>query len=178
VDHYQYLLPKNVNFPDEKSPRGLPLEKKWKTLRVYSPHPLKKAPDFWGLFSSFAVSEETLDRFYFLEEWCEFLPIDFEGVEFWLINVTCVLNCLDKRRSKERKQPYAVDLETYYFHSSRLWASIFKIPETHMTETLCLEGGAARNSEFKNIVEDEKFTGLKFYKVWTNRKKRRKRKAE
>jgi len=170
VNNYQSLQADDIAAAMKYRLDGTPIGGDWVTLGVFVVSPKAKKGDFWGcLFcpAAFAVSTDTAQQIVtFLDQSCETLPLDVEGDKLLLCNVTCVLNCLNKQASRHKPGlPHWI--EKCEFHSHRFDNSLFKLPETAMSEILCVEGPAALEDEFKGTVEKLGLTGLRFERVWT-----------
>lgn len=145
--------------------------------------------DFWGCFrqgGAFAMTPEARDkvRRFFMEEVGEegedeLLPLNDGKRRLLLWNVTCVVDCLDRKDSRPNKSggydPYVFDPELVEcaggFGSVR---SLFKIPETRDSEVLVVEY-ASPVDEFKATVERYGLKGLRFEKLWRLEPGRKKR---
>jgi hypothetical protein len=157
---------------------GTTIGKDWRPPEVYVQQPLLLKPDIWGTFAGshvLAFGDKAADVLQlFLDQAGEQLPLYHEGRKLVLLNVTYVLNCLDARKSKyDPDLPHMID--KYVFQPERLEYSLFKIPETRMSELLAVEGLAAPSDEFKAMVEQEGLTGLQFQKMWSSDPQRRRR---
>jgi hypothetical protein len=149
---------------------GTPLRDGWHPPDVYVHGPRLQEGHFWGcLFSAavLAVKHEVAEKIVtFLDQSCETLPLvaEEEG-PFILVNVISVVNCLNKKKSRHKRGlPHWID--EYAFHANRFEYSVFKLPETGMSEILCVEGLVAAEDEFKGTVEKYGLTGLKFEQLW------------
>ena len=175
LDNYQFVLADRAADALRIPFDGTPIAKAWKPPASYSPYPIKPAGDFWGCYSTgsvFAVTKAAARQIVkFLDESCERLPLTLEsGEKLVLCNVTEVVNCLDKKKSKHK--PGCPDwIDKYEFHPRRLGYSLFKIPESRMSEVLCVEGIVAPADGFKGTVEKLGLTGLEFKKVWEGQKR-------
>jgi hypothetical protein len=149
---------------------GTSVKKEWEAPAVYRSNPKKPRPDFWGCFARsalFAVTD-TAARVVtsFIDQSCEGLAMECDGERFLLCNVTYVVSALDQKRSRHKKDmPDWID--EYVFHAHRLDYSLFKIPETAMSEILCVEGLVSPEDEFKATVENHGLRGLKFVRLWS-----------
>lgn len=180
ADPQEYQELRAANVDDEARYRfdGTPLIDIWDPPVVYFPHPTMKEPDFWSCFckrSIFGITADVAEKIVaFLDQSCELLPLSCElpplcgaNREISLCNVTNVVNCLDSRKSTQVPDiPWW--FTEYVFHPDRFEYSLFKIPQTRMTELLCVEGLVARSDEFKGTVERLGLTGLRFQKLWTD----------
>lgn len=171
VNNYQYFIPDDAAAAMKYKYDGASISKEWDSPSVYRGNPKKKKPDFWGCMSFGAVLAVTLEAASklttFIDQSCECLPLDCDGEEFLICNVTCVVNALDQEHSHHVEGlPHMI--EKYAFHPGRFEYSLFKIPETAMSEILCVEGLAASEDEFKGAVEKYDLKGLKFEKIWSD----------
>jgi hypothetical protein len=169
LDKYQFVAPDDSKVIADYSFDGRRLRDAWKSPEVYVPHPLSAKGDFWGCFwhsEIFAVTLEAAQKVVtFLDQSCETLPLYYQEGKLLICNVINVLNCLDKKNS--RHKPGIPDwIDNYVFHPRRFEYSLFKIPETRMSEVLCVEGIAAPGDEFKGRVESLGLTGLRFQRIW------------
>jgi hypothetical protein len=92
--------------------------------------------------------------------------LPFEGRKLIVLNVTYVIDCLDKKKS-EQEPGVPQMIHKYVFHADRLDYSLFKIPETRHGQILTVEGLASPNDEFKPLVEKYGLKGLRFEKLWS-----------
>lgn len=150
---------------------GNPVADKWNPPPVYSPHPTLPAGEFWGYCVRSGVFALTMDAATSLNSLlngaCELLPFTVEdGPELLLCHVTNVVDCLDSEESSHK--PGIADWITkYVFNAGKLRGSLFKIPETGLTEVYCLE--CTNNKEgFKSTVERLGLKGLIFRKLWSD----------
>lgn len=151
---------------------GTRIGEKWVPPHVYSPHPLMTAGDFWGLdarSNTFAVAPRAEDVIRtFLDQSAELLPFVHESLQFNIVNVTYVVNCLDRENSTYWGN-LPSSISKYEFHEERIDEfSLFKIPETRITEILTVEGRGGPETEFKPTVEMHGLKGLKFVKLWSD----------
>lgn len=96
-----------------------------------------------------------------LEGHAELLPFRFQGEEFYCLNVTRIVDCLDRQRTRWAK------IETRhkdpYFDLARLGeAPVFTIPENVVD--------AYVRETFKEAVEAAGLKGLEFKEVWNETK--------
>lgn len=123
-----------------------------------------------GLFSCRARSH--LDGI--LRRFGQLFPVDCDVKEYFLYNVTTVVDALDRdhsrleyfpqlRREKEAGLPLYVRMVfEYWFHEDRLaGVDIFKLPEFNETRTYVSE-------RFVQTVSDGGLTGFSFEKVWSS----------
>jgi hypothetical protein len=170
LEKYQYLMAEDIGALTKYRFDGSSIESEWTPPSSYCANPKKARPDFWGCFANaaiFAVPLEVAPKVItFLDQSCETLPFEADCGKFLLCNVTCVVNALDKKRSHHKKGlPHWIN--KYAFHANRFEYSLFKIPETAMSEVLCVEGLADPFDEFKGRVEKEGLKGLRFKKLWS-----------
>jgi hypothetical protein len=171
LDNCQYIMADDVETVMRFRFDGTPIgENKWGPPAAYRANPKKPKPDFWGCFANlaaYAVTQEAAPKVVtFLDQSCETLPLECDGVRLLVCNVTCVVNALDEKQSRH-KEGLPHWIEEYVFHPNRFEYSLFKIPETAMSEILCVEGLVAREDEFKGTVEKHGLKGLKFKKIWS-----------
>lgn len=133
--------------------------------------PSKEEGTFWGCFfhpALFAVAWPPLCPLIgYIDKACEVLPLYGDEHDLRILNVTYVLNCLDRKRSTFA--PGFTDrIRRYVFHPHRLLYSLFKLPETRASELFCAEGVVSPEDEFKGMVERHGLTGLVFEEVWSD----------
>ena len=150
---------------------GSPIGDGWSPPPSYVPFPRKKAGDFYGCYSNdslFAVTKDAAALLAtFWDQSCEMLPIPSDNDALLLCNVTLVVNCLDEKQSSHKPGiPHWID--TYVFHSQRFEHSLFKIPQTCMSEILCVEGLPGGDDGFKKSVDNLGLSGLRFEEIWTD----------
>lgn len=143
----------------------------WVPPSAYSPYPTKPEGDFWMCFSKnniFGVTEEAAPSIVtFLDQSCEALPLHFGERTLLLCNVIFVLNCLDEDKSRHKPGlPHWI--EEYVFHPQRFEYSLFKIPQTRLSEVLCVEGLVGGDDGFKATVERLGLRGLRFQELWSD----------
>lgn len=171
LDHFQCITTDDIDTIMAYSFDGTVVGDTWRPPLVYSPYSNKSAGDFWGSFGNnaiFSVTKIAATKIVtFLDQSCETLPIVCEGQTLLLCNVVHVINCLDTTCS-HHKAGLPHWIEKYVFHPRRFEYSLFKIPETAMSEVLCVEGLVAPEDEFKGTVEMLGLKGLRFQKLWTD----------
>ena len=96
----------------------------------------------------------------------EMLPLVLESCNIHALNVTNVVNCLDKERTVFSKKKSGL-IDRYWFLPRRLNRTIFKILETSEHELLTVEGLMGPEDEFKATVERMGLKGLIFDKIWS-----------
>lgn len=86
-----------------------------------------------------------------------------QSEKLYVLNVTKVIDCLDKENSRLKLFPSSgriMDIEEYVLYQDRLKdAFIFKIPEEVRTHPFVTD-------EFKKIIEQNDIKGFKFVPVW------------
>jgi hypothetical protein len=171
LNNYQYIMADDVGAVMKFRFDATSIGKDWEPPSTYLANPKKPKPDLWGCFSNLAVFAVTQmiarEIVTFLDQSCEGLPMECDGAKFLLCNVTCAVNALDHKQSRHKEGlPHCI--EEYVFHPHRFEYTLFKIPETAMSEILCVEGLAAPEDEFKGMVEKHGLKGLKFTKLWSD----------
>lgn len=174
VNDYQALLAHDSDIwkTDALRLNGTPRTDGWIPPRVYSDQPRLKTPDIWTLVgcAGLVFPEEVIGPLdVILGRAGELLPLPYHGKNLFLLNILQDINCLDSDRSRwvgeEHGRRSAV--KTYEFHPNRIPEStLFKIPETDRAEVLCAEGILDREDEFKAVVEDAGWKGLRFQLLW------------
>ena len=172
VDEFQYVLADNSKDLAKYAFDGTPVADKWEPPKCYVPFPTRPEADFWGCFlrnDLFAAARHTADIVgTFVDQSCEALPLPLSDRELMIFNVTHVLNCLHTENSQyDPELPHIIDV--YAFHEARFTHSLFKIPQTRMSEVLCVEGLASPDDEFKGVVKSHGLTGLRFEEIWSSR---------
>ena len=169
-DNYQYIMADEVEALTKYRFDGTSVRNDWEPPSIYRANPKKPTPDIWGCMPFGAVFAVTLkaatELVTFIDQSCEGLPMECDGDRLLVCNVTCVVNALNKKQSRHKRGlPHWID--EYVFHPHRFEYSLFKIPETAMSEVLCVEGLAAPEDEFKGVVEKNGLKGLEFKKIWS-----------
>ena len=146
---------------------GVPVADSWQPLEMYVRRPTLKKPDIWGVANTLAFEPEAAAVLQLcLDQSAEQLKLPFEGRELIVINITYVLECLNKVASEyDPDLPHMID--EYVFHQDRLDYSLFKIPETRMSEILTVEGLASSEDEFKPLIEKNNLNGIHFRKLFS-----------
>ncbi|HEY7115373.1 MAG TPA: hypothetical protein VH475_02240 [Tepidisphaeraceae bacterium] len=99
----------------------------------------------------------------------ELLPVNHEGREFLLLNVTEVINCLDREKTEFRRftsDGIGLHPVKYAFHARRFTAPVFKIPEQVKSSIFAVEWSGNPARELKAAVEHHGLRGIKFELVW------------
>ncbi len=145
----------------------------WRAPEVYVHNPMRERGNFSSLCpGGLVVDASTKDSLPdFFEMAGELLPLPHQESPFFLLNVLECVNSLDQQMTKwvigERTGAKIRILE-YHFHKERFSEStIFKIPETYLSEILCASGMKDPEDEFKSRVEAYGLTGLKFEMLWS-----------
>ncbi len=97
------------------------------------------------------------------------MPLPYENEVFTVLNVTECINCLDREKTEweyAKGSGKKLWIKKYAFHHDRFSSTIFKIPETCMSEILIVEGLRGPEDEFKQTVEAAGLQGLIFEKIW------------
>ncbi|MDB5054988.1 MAG: hypothetical protein JWM44_3038 [Bacilli bacterium] len=91
----------------------------------------------------------------------EFLPVDHDEHELYLVNVRSVLDIVDMSNPVERKIKYGYFSEFVHIHPEKIDTDvhIFKIPQ-HLGSRIYV------SDTFKNVVETNKLKGFHFVEVW------------
>ncbi|MCC7420138.1 MAG: hypothetical protein IT428_07660 [Planctomycetaceae bacterium] len=169
-NNFRYIMTDDVAASMVHRFDGTSIKDAWVPLPLYLANPMKPEPDIWG-YSPYrtvlAVAPKAATELCtFIDQSCEGLPMECDGMNLLLCNVTCVVNALDRKKSKHKEGlPHWID--EYVFHPNRFEYSLFKIPETAMSEVLCVEGLSAPHDEFKGRVEMLGLKGLIFQKLWS-----------
>lgn len=146
----------------------------WAAPEVYIHNPTLESGDFFHLCSgAFVVNDAAAEQLReILEIAGELLPINYEGHCFSLLNVMECVNCLDAEKTEwvtGKITGAKIRIVRYQFDKRRLTeSSLFKIPETAVSEMLCIEGLKAPEDEFKTQVESSGFRGLIFERIWAD----------
>lgn len=170
-DEFQSVLADDVKSVMQYRFDGSAIGEAWQPPAVYSPYPTKQEGDFWGCFSNrsvFCVSEDAAPSIVtFLDQSCEVLPLPLGDRKLLMCNVTFVLNCLDEDKSRHKPGlPHWI--EEYAFHPQRFEYSLFKIPQSSMSEVLCVEGLIGGDDGFKATVDRLGLRGLRFQELWSD----------
>ena len=145
---------------------GNQLNNVWKPL-TFEMHPIdvnEKIGDFVQLQGCIGCSEEAKN--YILELTSgsiEFLPVFYQDTILYALNVVEVIDCLDEKKSEIEYFPNAGRIRVikrYELKSELLSGKhIFKIPQRIM-------GTIYVSDDFKNLIEQNRLSGLTFYKKW------------
>lgn len=168
VDQYDNLTSKpEMGISELQSFDGRSKKEHWipRTLVRLEPEkmlPLSNAPGFFPhipVFDKRAV--EILNGY--LSDAAEILPVKSDEGEFYIINVTCVMDCIDYKRSKYRTFPHSgriMIFQSYAFREEVLnGIHIFKIKEEPRR-------GPFVTDDFRDCVKNNGLSGFKFQLVW------------
>lgn len=134
----------------------------------WSPISLKRAgqgvaPDVWFFRNTLAMEDRAAGPLQlFAEQSGDIRMTSIDGQRLMFVHVTYALNCLDSERTEWDRSVEPPRITRYAFHRSRVDWSFFKIPETHESEILTVQGLAGPRDEFKSVYEAEGLTGLVF----------------
>jgi len=171
-DGYQDL--QSVNYEEFSAARkntwkfdGKPVKHKFEKVEMYVRQPNLDKPDIWQLMNTMAFEDDAASKLQLcLDQAGQQFKLPFQGRKLVVLNVTYVIDCLDKKRSDyDPDLPHMID--KYVFHEDRLDYSLFKIPETVYGDILTVEGLASPDDEFKPLIEKYGLKGLRFDEVYT-----------
>ncbi len=140
----------------------------WGTPQVRVANAEKAVPDIWSAIrgNNFAFSHRATRVLQtFLDQSGEQLPLQVGGKHLVFLNVSYVVNCLNKKLSIADADCPG-EFKQYVFRPQRLEYPLFKIPETCAWELLVVEGTDDSNHDFKPLVEKHGLKGLRFIKLW------------
>ncbi len=124
----------------------------------------KPVADFMAFMpGTFVVPESTLRKNPLRLSPAELIPLVVDEQTFFAVNVTHILNALDRQHSDPATPPLInAQVRTYRFHMKRLsYPSIFKLPETAAAEVLAFSGlGGGIEDEFPLLHREYGFSGL------------------
>ncbi len=109
---------------------GLPVKGKFKQLEVFVRQPTLEKPDIWGLADTLAFEDEAAAKLQLcLDQAGQQFKLSFDGRKLIVLNVTYVIDCLDKKQIEfvDPDLPHIID--KYFFHEDRLDYSLFKVPK-------------------------------------------------
>lgn len=148
--------------------RGTPVDD-WNTVNLYpSQHHTeagKATGDVYPVDVSAVVINERCFRVLapYIKDKAQVLPAQSNAQKLFVLNVTTVIDCLDRENSKLKLFPSSgrlMRVEEYAFHRELLVdAFVFKIPEELHTHPYVTE-------DFKNLMEQNNIKGFKFVPVW------------
>ncbi|MEZ6056495.1 MAG: hypothetical protein R3C01_07300 [Planctomycetaceae bacterium] len=121
------------------------------------------SPDIWTFRNTILIEENAIQPLgLYIEQTGNFYAVPFEGRELLAVHVMYAPSCLDVANSTFDDSTNPPSIKEYALHRSRIDWSLFKIPETHETEILTVQGLVADDSEFKSQCEKHRFTGIVF----------------
>lgn len=139
----------------------------WTPVKVVRLEPEKKlglsdAPGFYSHIPVFSKkAKDILEDCIF--DSVELLPMINEEKEYWAVNITKILDCINYEKSIYKTFPDGkriLRFEKYFFNEKKLVnENIFKIKDKPLA-------AAFVSDEFKDIVEFNNLTGFKFNLVW------------
>jgi hypothetical protein len=175
-NRYQSFLPKDLNIwktdilkMDCKSKLA-----KWNEPEIYIQNIKHEPGNFFHLCSGAFVADSSAVEGLrsILEMAGELLPLAHLGSSFFLLNVLECVNCLDNERTTwitGKTTGAKIRIVDYYFNKTQFSEStLFKIPETAMSEILCIEGFKDSEDEFRAQVEAQGLKGLDFEVLWSD----------
>jgi len=166
VDDYDNLIPyKHWDIDEILSFDGRNQTKNWKPLKVVRMEPGKKLPlgDAPG-FNIAVFSKKAVDILYpIIKNDVEILPLDFDEGEFYVINVTTVLDCIDYKNSSYKTFKNSDEVMFFYNYSFKENIienkNIFKIIDESRSKPFVSE-------EFVKLVKESGLQGFKFKLVY------------
>lgn len=145
----------------------------WVEPEVYVPNPLLPVGDFYRFeYNGIAISKAGKEAFAHLYGAdCELLPIRKEdGEEFYVLNTTTCVDCLDKHRSIEMlMKGMSLGLHRILFEKTCVPSAesrVFVGPETRQFHLYTAERDGNPQNEFKAFIEQNGLTGLQFVLIW------------
>ena len=92
--------------------------------------------------------------------YCELLPLELEGEEFYLLNPVVVLDCLDLKKCQTKKIPplYNEKITKYVFERERDYPSVFRIKNEPRKYIV--------TEEFVKRLEENAFVGYVLNELW------------
>ena len=146
---------------------GHPVGKQWRQPDVYVPEPLQPPWDVSLLKLAIVMTPDARKKLKnhldFYGRAIELLPLVHEDLTYTLINVTYVVNCLNREASKFRSTG---TVEDYIFHPRRIDHSLFKIPEEAKGGIFVAEDSERPYWSFKWQCEQNNLVGLKWKLIW------------
>lgn len=174
TDLYDNLMPANAMSLDEvRSFDGRPKINEWKSIEVVRMEPEKELPlgNAPGFYSHIPVfDKEAVDVLQkFLDDSAEVLPLKNSEKEFYAINVTKVVDCIDYEKSDYEKfysSGRIMLFNKYVFIESKvLGLDLFKIKDKPVRMPFV-------SDEFKKAVETSKLEGFRFKLAWDSKAKK------
>lgn len=166
VDNYEGLIEEPFMSVDEwQSFDGRPKADGWKPIKVNRAHPKKmKLSDFPYAFTNVFSLKAVNGLKTLIEDDVEILPLEFEEIQYFVINVTTVLDVIDYDRSEfetfdNSDRILAFDKYAFRLCDDLHQHNIFKLIDEPASYTFV-------NERFKDEVERNGLTGFKFELVW------------
>jgi len=176
-DQYQYFLPTDDSRGFFDRLDGAPLSEDWSAPAVFIYKPKLKPGNFYNSSDGILIADQRATSALrgLFEQAGELLPLNYNGEQYTLLNVTSVIECLDHGKCEWLTVPSGLryGLRRYEFRPECIGRlTIFKIPETAWTHIYIVEGLAQPAQEFRAIVSREGLKGLKFNEVWSSESER------
>lgn len=119
---------------------------------------------FTGDVSSFLLNEHSYNILYpIIKDSVQFFRTDSNYGDLYVVNVTCVLDCLNREKSNIVLFPSSdriMAIKEFAFSMDKIRNNIlFKIPEKSKSFSFATE-------EFKEIIEKNCLKGIKFIPLW------------
>jgi hypothetical protein len=130
--------------------------------------------DFYNFGSSLLITSPRATEILrpHLEAAGELLPLPYQGLTYYLLNVTLCINCLDHDRTEwiiGKSTGKRIGIRRYEFQPDRFAESdLFKIPETCKAEILCVQGRKDPRDSFWHAIEANRLKGLRFEEIWVS----------
>lgn len=145
----------------------------WKDSIWYIHNPLIEKTDFVSIGTNAALlfTQKVFDSelYSIIERAGEILPIKINDENYFVLNVTEVINVLDKKNTTwELFEDIKGDITKYSFLKNRFTnSSVFKIPETFKTEIFIHSDNVVFEEDFYTLYNKLNFTGLIFNEVYS-----------
>lgn len=159
-----------TTFPDAKQFvrfDGMRKRSDWHPPAVHIAHPELKAWDIFEIFgpSALVLTEHATDKLrpFFEQEPddYELLPLEHAGMQYTVVNLLGLLDCLDGERSDHRSTG---SFSGFAFKPERITRSLFKVSATAAIFTAT--DGTRPEWSFKYWVEKYNLKGIRFEPVW------------
>ena len=116
----------------------------WQPLEMFAREAMLETPNVWQVSHTYAFDKVAVALVQMcLDQAGEQLPLPYESRDLVVLNVTNVIDCLD-RKNCEYNDNLPNLINKYAFHADRLDYSLFKIPEMRKTALYTVEGLARR----------------------------------
>ncbi|WP_430408826.1 hypothetical protein [Kordia sp.] len=146
----------------------------WKDSIWYIFNPTLTATNFlsFGTTSALVFDQKVYDSelYDILERAGEILPITIKKENYYVLNITEIINVLDEEKTTWEllEDNTKGDITEYSFLKNRFTnSSLFKIPETYTTEIFVHSDTKVFEEEFYTLYKKLNFTGLIFNKVYS-----------